>query len=261
MLAPQPDHVPMTFEELYGYKDYRIIFDLGGVSGWNWFITNNNSKIKSLVKRANKTEDTSWCTTKAFQEIQTVCAGWDFSIHFAASKNLTVTFEKPAYYTSKPLFEAWFVFSVENNSVLTNEFQFIGQTFYEMGLLEYWEQEILREQKYRGRQWLEAKKNTKLYKQLNDFRFKSRSRLEKLEFRNVQFIFILYSVGMSMACTAFCVEHYCPARWNRVTTADQRIRKISRIVQRKISMSRIPSESGDGGDVGPPNMITVTFLP
>ncbi|CAL8070528.1 unnamed protein product [Orchesella dallaii] len=231
ILAPQPDKVPTTFEQLHTFKDYKIIFDLGGVTGWDWFTSTNNPKIKSLVKRAWSTEDTSGCTTKAFMDIKTVCAGWDFSLHFAASKNLTITLGRQAYYTSKSLSEAWFVFSTENNSVFTNEFQMLGQTFYESGFLGHWERNILREQKFRGLKWLKGKKNSDLYNQF-------------------------------MACTAFCIEHCIAGRWKRVAKADKRIRKISRIVQRKISMTKAPSGSGGGEqDQAGPNVITVTFLP
>ncbi|CAL8070571.1 unnamed protein product [Orchesella dallaii] len=115
---------------------------------------------------------------------------------------------------------------------------------------------------FRGLKWLEGRKNSELYKQLYEFRMKSKSSLEKLEFRNVQFVFIIFTIGCSMACPAFCIEHCIAGRWKRVSKADKRIRKISRIVQRKISMTKVPSGSGGGeqNEAGP-NVITVTFLP
>lgn len=265
ILTPKSDYVPKSFRALYDEKNYKIIFDLGGVSGWQDFNNIEDPKIHSLLSRTNSTTDTSRCTYEAFMSIQTVCAGWDFSLTFAASKNLTITLgPRQPLYKSEPLFETWFAFAVDNRSVYTNEFQAMGQSFYELGILTFWEARIIRREQYRGRTWLRERKYSELYKQLRAFREKSKSGgLEKLNLKNVQFIFIIFTAGISISCSVFILESVKDGsllkKFARKKTI--KIRKISNIVKKKLNGSLVGNgELGDDGQTRQ-NVITVTFLP
>ncbi len=269
IVSPQPDYVPKSFEELNDLPEYKIIFDLGGVSGWNYFRTNPDPDIKALTLRANETEDTSMCTVRAFQEVSTVCAGWDFTLTFASSKNLTINLGREALYRSKPLFEAWFVFATGSNSVFTNEFMNIGRTFFEIGLVTYWESDIILTAKYRGRRWIMERKGSGLYKQLEAFNIRSSRILEKLDWWNVQFTFVIFGVGIALSSLVFLGEYfYGNNRFRKMFNKRRiRIRKISKIVRRKISGEMVlssaavmePRSKGSSASQAP--IITVTFLP
>lgn len=271
IVSPQPDYVPKSFEELYDLPEYNIIFDLGGVSGWNYFRTNPDRKIKALTLRANETEDTSMCTVRAFQEVSTVCAGWDFTLTFASSKNLTINLGREALYRSKPLFEAWFVFATGSNSVFTNEFMNIGRMFFEFGLVTYWESNIILTEKYRGKRWIMERKGTGLYRQLEAFNVRSsRSILAKLDWWNVQFTFVIFGVGIVLSSFVFLGEYfYGNDRFRKMFDKRRiRIRKISKIVRRKISGELVLSnaavmepKSKEGLAASQAPIITVTFLP
>lgn len=276
IVTPRPNTIPKTFEELYEHKEYTIIFDLGGISGWNYFRTNPNPKIQALTNRAFHTEDTSNCTVSAFQKISTVCAGWDFSLQFAASKNLTITLGRPALVQSQPFLDAWFVFAIENNSVFYNEFRKIGWAFFETGLMKMWEEGVLREQKYRGKRWLADQKNSVLYKQLTAFkRRSSRNILEKLNWKNVRFIFVIFGAGILLSCLTFLVEicHGHEGVRKMFYRKKMKVRKISRHVLRKIGGELTPSQMSSSISVisfkeqqrtsseKQVPVITVTFLP
>lgn len=259
ILRPETDPVPKTFLELYDQKDYKIIFDLGG-AGFNEFETVKDPRLRSLLNRTETTEDTSNCTLEAFLNIETVCAGWDFSLRFAASKNLTYSLDEEGspMYTSESLFETWFVIATENNSVFTKEFSRFGNSLYETGVFSYWEDAITLREKYRGQKWLAERKDTEVYSMLTAFSQKrSQVGQEKLKRKNLEFPFILLFVGFGLASVAFLGELLKGSDiiQRMINRRGNKIRKISVIVKRKISKSSMT----DPQDRVP--VIQVTFIP
>lgn len=244
---PQPEQKPKTFQQLSEQINYDINFDLSGISGWTHFEDSNSPMLRNIRDRSAKMENTSECVMRSFMDKKTVCIGWDFTLKYAAAKNMTIPQLKyPLTESIEPVWAAWYTFALPKNSKFTEAFQHIGQTIFEMGLTAYWRERLLNSYRWASLNWTNSQVKTSLYNKLEALRRSGKSESKPLEIENVEFVFIILIVGLFVSFLRFTFEVWTKRKGllrNRRHYVQQRLgrcRRITLVESRVIPMDYVP---------------------
>lgn len=204
---PMREPRPSTFKELQHASEYKVKFDLSGISAWTQFTESTNPMIRNLQRRSRTEHNTSVCVINAFMEQSTVCIGWDFTLTLATAQSMTIPqLHTPLYTSTDSVWAAWYTFALAKNSVFTDTFQFIGQACFERGLTQFWRGRLLKEYQKEGASWLESHTGTQLYKRLVRVRRGGRNETKALTLENFEFMFLILFTGLGLSSLRFLYE-------------------------------------------------------
>ncbi|CAG7824300.1 unnamed protein product [Allacma fusca] len=229
---PEPDPIPRNLKEVHRRPDFKMIFHFWGSTMLDRFQNKHNSMMLSLGKRLVLEKDAATCVVNATLNQKTLCLGVRSFLSLAMAKNVTLSSAFQTYQLSEGLFfPIYLSFPLPKNSIYTAAWDRIAGMFRESGLLPKLNQDVFREFKKQGREWILKDHNSGIYRSLlNTMRSQDESE-KPLAFKHFLMVFAFLTLcyiacaflwlGEVLRMSQLSLHSYLPAHFLFATTLPQ----------------------------------------
>jgi hypothetical protein len=190
---------PRTFYDFYQRLEYKVIFNLIGLTSFGVFNQTNNAMLQSLnLRLRNFLEvDVMNCTLQALIGPHTVCIGWGMGLASAIRGNLTLDSRSTPLLTSVDSVRTLYLTAgFRKNSPYAAQITAIFSVLGDAGLVLKLRDDALNSYNTRGVQWLKNNRDGKIYQILKEVKLNQERNDRHFTLRTLMLLVVIYVAAL-----------------------------------------------------------------
>lgn len=213
LMFPKADRFPLTLEELAEMPEYKITLLITGKIEYAFYLESDLTLMRKLRPRLKIERNWLECLKIAFFEEKHVCIIWSIGKAMIA-QSLTLNTTIPSFlYSKESVLQLFSGVAFQENSIFSTAFDLIVSSIYEVGLIDKWERDLMREMKSLSRQQLLSGGDSSI---VNIDKSALLGKLLKiaevvkdmspLTLRSLWGVWLLFAVGIVIGSMTWCLE-------------------------------------------------------